>query len=167
MFLVVLAAMWVFVHSPLGVALRGARDQPRRLNALGYNVWMTRFLAFLFSGLVTAIAGLFFFYYNEFVSPYVLSLTTSAEVLLMVIAGGGATLIGPIVGAALVIVMQYVVSSYISHWNLVLGASFVAIIMFMPEGLAPGAQRLARRAMTARRMRQAAQRLGLSGRKTP
>jgi branched-chain amino acid transport system permease protein len=144
-FLLVVAAMYVFVESPLGASLRGTRDQPRRMTALGFNVWLIRFLAFLFSGLVAGIAGLLFFYYNKFVSPHVLSLTTSAEVLLMVISGGTGTLLGPIVGAALVIAVKYVVSAYIERWNLVLGAIFVAIIMFMPEGLVPGSVRLVRR----------------------
>lgn len=141
-FLVVVAAMYVFVESPFGISLRGTRDQARRMTTLGYNVWLIRFLAFMFSGLIAGVAGLQFFYYEKFVSPYVLSLSTSATVLLMVISGGVATLLGPIVGAALVIVMQYVVSAYIQQWNLVLGAIFVAIILFMPEGLVPGSLRL-------------------------
>jgi branched-chain amino acid transport system permease protein len=165
MFLVVLGLVARFVHSPLGVALRGTRDQPRRMNALGYNVWMIRFLGFLASGLAAAVAGLFFFYYNEFVSPHVLSLTTSAEVVLMVIAGGAATLLGPIVGAALVVVMQGIVSSYIAHWNLVLGVIFVAIILFMPEGLVPGLARLVRGAVPPPGAPQAASRVGLFGRR--
>jgi branched-chain amino acid transport system permease protein len=155
-FLVVLVAMRAFVHSPLGASLRGTRDQPRRMTTLGYHVWLIRFLAFLASGLVVAIAGLFFFYYNKFVSPYALSLTTSAETLLMVIAGGTGTLLGPIVGAALVVIVKYVVSAYIERWNMVLGAIFVAIVMFMPEGLVPGTTRWARRAFAAWRGRPAA-----------
>ncbi len=156
-FLVVLAAMFLFVHSPLGASLRGTRDQPRRMTTLGYHVWLIRFLAFLVSGLVVAIAGLFFFYYNKFVSPYALSLTTSAEALLMVISGGLGTLLGPIVGAALVVTVKYVVSAYIERWNFVLGAIFVAIVLFMPEGLVPGSARLWRRGRTLWRLRQLAQ----------
>ena len=82
--------MAVFVASPFGASLRGTRDQPRRMNALGYNVWLIRFVAFLFSGLLTGVAGLLFLYYNQFVSPQALALTASAEVLLMVISGGTA-----------------------------------------------------------------------------
>jgi branched-chain amino acid transport system permease protein len=136
------AAMASFVASPFGASLRGTRDQPRRMTALGYDVWLIRFLAFLFSGFWTGIAGLLFCYYNQFVSPQVLSLSSSAEVLLMVISGGSGTLLGPIAGAALVVTMQKIASSYIEHWNLVLGAIFVAIIVLMPEGLVPGSQRL-------------------------
>jgi len=146
-FLVALGSMAVFVRSPFGASVRGTRDQPRRMNALGYHVWMIRFLAFVFSGFWSGVAGVLYLYYNQFVSPQAVALTASAEALLMVIAGGTATLLGPIAGAALVVVMKNVASGYIERWNFVLGAIFVAIVVFMPEGLVPGTVRLARWAL--------------------
>ncbi len=150
-FLLALASIAVFAASPLGASLKGTRDQPRRMTALGYNVWLIRFLAFLFSGFWSGVAGLLFCYYNQFVSPNVLSLGSSAEALLMVISGGSGTLLGPIAGAALVVVMKNVASAYIERWNFLLGAIFVAIVLFMPEGLVPGTARLGRRLWTLRR----------------
>ena len=147
-FVVAILAMAIFVASPFGASVRGTRDQPRRMNALGYHVWMIRFLAFLLSGFWTGVAGLLYLYYNQFVSPQAVALTASAEVLLMVISGGTGTLLGPIAGAALVVVMKNVASAYIERWNFVLGAIFVAIVVFMPEGLVPGTVRLARWAAT-------------------
>ena len=145
-FLLAIAGCAIFVRSPLGAALCGTRDQPRRMNALGYHVWMTRFWAFMFSGLLTSVAGILFVYYNEFISPQALALTASAEGLLMVISGGAGTLLGPVVGAALVVIVKNVVSAYVTRWNFMLGAIFVAIVVFMPEGLVPGAVRLVRSA---------------------
>jgi branched-chain amino acid transport system permease protein len=112
------------------------------MNALGYNVWLIRFLAFMFSSFWSGVAGLLFVYYNQFISPQVAALQGSAEVLLMVISGGTATLLGPIAGAAIVVIMKNVVSAYVERWNLVLGLIFVLIISFMPEGLIPGTMRL-------------------------
>ncbi len=155
-FLLALLSMAVFVASPFGAALRGTRDQPRRMTALGYNVWMIRLVAFLFSGFWTGVAGLLYLYYNQFVSPHVVALTASAEALLMVISGGTATLLGPPVGAALVVIMKNVASAYIERWNFVLGAIFVLIVVFMPEGLVPGLARLARRSTARWRPRTAA-----------
>lgn len=137
-----MAAVAIFVRSPLGAALKGTRDQPRRMNALGYHVWAIRFWASMLSGLLTAIAGVLFVYYNQFISPQTLALTASAEVVLMVIAGGASTLFGPIVGAALVVIVKNVVSGYLTRWNFLLGAIFVAIVILMPEGLVPGSARL-------------------------
>jgi branched-chain amino acid transport system permease protein len=140
-FLLAMLSMAILVDSPFGASLRGVRDQPRRMNALGYNVWLIRFFAFLFSGFWTGVAGLLYCYYNQFVSPHVMALTTSAEALLMVISGGTGTLLGPIVGAVLVVAMKNIASAYIERWNFVLGAIFVAIVIFMPDGLVPGSVR--------------------------
>jgi len=148
-YLIALAASAIFVRSPLGAALAGTRDQPRRMNALGYHVWMIRFWAFMFSGLLTSLAGILFVYYNQFISPQALALTASAEGLLMVISGGAGTLLGPAIGAALVVIVKNVVSAYVERWNFMLGAIFVAIVVFMPEGLVPGAVRLTRAAWRA------------------
>jgi branched-chain amino acid transport system permease protein len=148
-FLVAVLSMAIFVASPFGASVRGTRDQPRRMNALGYHVWMIRFMAFLLSGFWTGVAALLYLYYNQFVSPQAVALAASAEALLMVIAGGTATLLGPITGAALVVVMKNVASAYIERWNFVLGAIFVAIVVFMPEGLVPGSVRMWRWATTA------------------
>jgi branched-chain amino acid transport system permease protein len=141
-FLLAITAMAVFERSPLGASLRGTRDQPRRMTALGYNVWLIRFLAFLFSGLWSAIAGLLFVYYNNFVSPQAATLQASAEVLLMVISGGSGTLLGPVAGAVIVVITKTIVSTSVERWNLVLGLIFVSIISLMPEGLLPGSVRL-------------------------
>jgi len=67
-FLLALATMAAFVRSPFGASLRGTRDQARRMTALGYNVWLIRFLAFLFSGLWCSIAGLLYLYNKQFIS---------------------------------------------------------------------------------------------------
>jgi branched-chain amino acid transport system permease protein len=152
-FLIAVVSMAVFVASPFGASVRGTRDQPRRMNALGYHVWMIRFIAFLFSGFWSGVAGLLYLYYNQFVSPQAVALTASAEALLMVIAGGTATLLGPVAGAALVVIVKNVASAHIERWNFVLGAIFVVIVVFMPEGLVPGTARRWRRAMAALRPR--------------
>ena len=155
-FVLAIAAMAMLVHSPFGASLRGSRDQPRRMNALGYNVWLIRFVAFLFSGFWSAVAGLLFVYYNNFISPQAANLQGSAEVLLMVISGGSGTLLGPVAGAVIVVITKTIVSSWIARWNLVLGLIFVAIISFMPEGLVPGSARLWRSGRKLLRARSAA-----------
>ena len=148
-FVAALATMAIFVASPFGASVRGTRDQARRMNALGYHVWMIRFLAILFSAFWSGVAGMLYLYYNQFVSPHAVALTASAEALLMVISGGTGTLLGPIVGAGLVVIVKNVASAYIERWNFVLGAIFVVIVVFMPEGLVPGTVRLTRWATAA------------------
>src|SRR4030095_14505524 len=134
-----------FVSSPFGAALRGTRDQPRRMAALGHDVWLVRWITFVYSGVWGAVSGLLFVYYHKYIHPVSLSLTNSAEGLLAVIAGGSGTLAGPLVGAAIVMLLKNYVSAYIERWNMLLGFVFVFIVIFMPEDMVPGVKRLWRR----------------------
>ena len=88
-----------------------------------------------------AVAGLLFVYYNKYIHPSSLSLITSAEAMLSVIAGGSGTLAGPILGAAIIVVLKNYVSSYIQYWNMLMGFVFLAIVIFMPQGIVPGVRR--------------------------
>jgi branched-chain amino acid transport system permease protein len=141
---IAILALWLmakFVGSPFGAALRGTRDEPRRMAALGHDVWLVRWIAFVYSGFWGAVAGLLFVYYHKYIHPTTLSLTSSAEALLGVIAGGAGTLAGPIVGAAIVLILKNYVSAYFERWNMLLGLVFVLIVIFMPDGVVPGVRR--------------------------
>ncbi len=131
-----------FVRSPFGAALRGTRDQPRRMAALGHNVWLVRWITFVYAGFWGAVSGLLFVYYHKYIHPISLSLTNSAEGLLAVIAGGSGTLGGPLVGATIVMLLKNYASAYIERWNMLLGFVFVIIVVFMPEGVVPGTKRI-------------------------
>ena len=142
---ILVVSIWLmsrFVNSPFGAALRGARDQPRRMSALGHNVWLIRWVTFVYSGFWGGVAGLLYVYYHKYIHPTSLALTTSAEALLSVIAGGSGTLAGPIIGSAIVVVLKNYASAYIERWNMLLGFVFVVIVIFMPDGLVPGVRRL-------------------------
>jgi branched-chain amino acid transport system permease protein len=139
-----------FVNSPFGATLRGTRDQPRRMSALGYDVWLIRWVTFVYAGFWGAVSGLLFVYYNKYIHPVSLSLANSAEGLLAVIAGGSGTLAGPLVGAAIVLLLKNYVSAYIERWNMLLGFVFVVIVVFMPEGVVPGFTRLWQRLFASR-----------------
>jgi branched-chain amino acid transport system permease protein len=134
----------LFVGSAFGAALQGARDQPRRMCALGFKVWRIQWASFILAGALAGMSGIMSAYYNQFVSPYSLALSQSAEALLMVIAGGAATIYGPLAGAIVVLLVTNVVSSYTDHWHAVLGMLFISIVFFLPEGIVPGLMRLIR-----------------------
>jgi branched-chain amino acid transport system permease protein len=144
-FIVALFCIWRFSRSPFGASLMGARDQPRRMRMLGYNVWLIQWLTFVMSGFWASVAGVLYVYYNLFLSPHAISLQQSAEILLMAILGGASTLTGPIVGAAIITLVKNVISTYVERWNTLLGLIFVVVIMFMPYGLVPGCAQLWRR----------------------
>lgn len=144
-FLLAWGLIAVWVRSPFGASICGTRDQPRRMSALGYNVWLIRWITYIVSGFFGAVAGLMYVYYHQFISPHSLSLANSAEMLLMVIAGGPGTLVGPVVGAALVVLLKNVASAWIDRWIMLLGFVFIFIVLFVPGGLVPGFRRLYQR----------------------
>ena len=114
------AAACLVVHSPFGYTLRGIPGESEaRMDCLGYNVWLHKYIAFLIAGGVASIAGILFAYHG-FVSPAELSLVQSAEELLMVIVGGADTLLGPTLpGPNVVVFLRNFVSAYTGRWLLV------------------------------------------------
>jgi branched-chain amino acid transport system permease protein len=125
----------VVVRSPFGLSLKGIRESESRMRALGYNVWLHKYLAFVLSGTFAGFAGVFWAYYNGFVSPVDVQLVTSVETLLMVALGGPGTLGGPALGAAIIVFLKNYVSVYTKRWLLILGAVYIGVILFAPRGV--------------------------------
>ena len=134
--------MALFVASPFGAALRGTRDQPRRMSALGHNVWLIRWITFVYSAFWGAVSGILFVYYNKLHSPRV----AFAHGLGRGVARGDCRRISDarraFRRAAIVLMLKNYVSAYIERWNMLLGFVFVFIVIFMPEGVVPGLRRL-------------------------
>jgi branched-chain amino acid transport system permease protein len=137
-----LVLMMVIVRSPFGLVLRGVRETPRRMRALGYNVWLYRYLAMLISGGFAGLAGVLFAWYNQFVGPGALSLDQSTQILIMVILGGIGTLYGQVFGALLVVFLSNELSAVTQRWETVLGIVYIVVVMYAPGGLVGVASRL-------------------------
>jgi branched-chain amino acid transport system permease protein len=125
----------LIVRSPFGRALKGIRESESRMQALGYDVWRHQFAAFVLAASFAGVAGALYAYLNRFVGPEYLSVIQSAEALIMVILGGAGTLIGPALGAALIVFLEDYVSSITEHWVMVLGIIYVLVTMFAPRGI--------------------------------
>ncbi|MHB1123876.1 MAG: branched-chain amino acid ABC transporter permease [Ramlibacter sp.] len=155
--LAALALVWAgiaaWVHSPFGASIRATRDQPRRASALGFNVWLIRWITFTMSGFLGAVGGLMYVYYHQFISPHSVSLANSAEMLLMVIAGGPGSLVGPVLGAGMVVLLKNLASVYVDRWTMLLGFVYLFIVLFVPGGIIGGLGRLEQRLRRSRRAR--------------
>jgi branched-chain amino acid transport system permease protein len=134
----------LLVRSPFGLGLMGIRESESRMRALGYNVWLHKYLAFVVAGTFAGFAGVFWAYYNGFVSPVDVQLVTSVETLLMVALGGPGTLAGPALGAAAIVFLKNFVSVYTKRWLLILGAVYIGVILFAPRGVLGAFRRDAR-----------------------
>ena len=133
-----LIAFWilrVIVHSPFGQTLVGIRESESRMRTLGYHVWLHKYIGFVIAGGFGGFAGVLWAYYNGFVSPVDLQLATSVEVLLMVALGGRGSLIGPALGAGIIVLLKNLVSVYTHRWLLILGAVYILTIVYAPEGI--------------------------------
>ena len=123
------------VHSPFGHVLRGIHDNEGRMQAVGYPVDRYKLLAFVIGGAVAGVAGSLYAQLVGSISPDAFLWTTSGEALLMVIIGGTGTLGGAMLGAAAFILLQSLVSSYTERWMLILGLTFVLLVLFAPGGI--------------------------------
>ena len=149
LFVVCAALMILLVRSPFGHTLRGIRENESRMKSLGFNTWLHCYISYVISGAFASVAGIAWAYYNGFVSPTYLDLTSSSELFLMVTLGGPGTLIGPALGAAAIVLLKNVISTYTQRWLLILGAVYIVSILGAPQGLwnlrrSPGAGRRAR-----------------------
>jgi len=134
---IVLAAsafLWLLIRSPFGATLVGIRESEQRMQVLGYNTWLYKYAAFVVSGMLAGVAGALFAYYSGFVSPAYLSVVFSASALIMVILGGAGTVLGPAIGAALIVILENAISAYTGRWLTALGAIYVAVTLFAPAG---------------------------------
>jgi len=124
------------VSSPFGHALVGIRENELRMEALGYNVWLFKYLSFVLGGAFASVSGVLFAYFNRFISPAQFSLGTSFLPMVIVIIGGRGTLYGALIGAAVVVFAEYFISLLTpERWPLILGCIFVLSIMYFREGI--------------------------------
>jgi branched-chain amino acid transport system permease protein len=133
-----LAALFLchrIVNSQFGMVIRGARDNERRLAAIGIPPYYYKLVVFTIGGGIAGLAGALMANHASFVSPALLSWQVSGQLLAMVILGSAGTLIGPILGAAIYLVFQQVLSDYTNHWMLFFGPFLVARVLLIKEGV--------------------------------
>jgi len=132
-------AYWVarrIVNSHFGRVLEGIRENEERAKFLGYNTSLMIRRVFLISGLFGSLAGALMTGFQPFVSPYYYHWSLSGEFVIMEILGGMGTLVGPLMGTAIVIFMGDILSTWFKEaWMLCLGAIYVICILYSPEGI--------------------------------
>ena len=105
------------------------------MSSLGYRVAAIKFGAVMIAGLVAGAAGILAVWQAEFISPSVAQFSRSALAVVIVILGGTGTLLGPLVGATIVIGAEYWLSTYVERWATVLGVVFIVVVLFARRGI--------------------------------
>ncbi len=134
-FFSVLLFLWCLVRSPLGSIFIGIRDNEQRMRAIGYPVQRFKLLAFTIAGGLAGIGGSLYALFNSYVSTDILHWHLSGDAMVMVILGGSGTVFGPVVGAALFLLLKNFISSYNEYWAFWVGIIFIFCVMFLREGV--------------------------------
>jgi branched-chain amino acid transport system permease protein len=138
--LVLMLAVFVFLRvvlrSPFGRALQGIRSNEHRMRSLGFPVYRYKLASFTLAGALAGLAGYLSTLQFGFVNPELLSWHQSGNVLLMLILGGVGSLYGAVVGAFAFVALTEIFQALTQHWQLLLGAAIVLLVIFLPGGLA-------------------------------
>ncbi|MBO9514257.1 MAG: branched-chain amino acid ABC transporter permease [Variovorax sp.] len=130
---------WVkyLVRAPFGVALQGIRDNPRRMQALGFDVTAHRVAAYAVAGFLAAVGGVLLVWYNGRISPGTVGTGAMINILIIAVLGGMKHPIGAFVGAIVFVLLQNFAIDLVDRerFNLVIGGVFLAIVLFSPDGL--------------------------------
>ncbi len=125
------------VRTPFGIALQGIRDNPRRMQALGYDVTAHRVAAYAVAGFLAAVGGVLMVWYNGRISPGTVGTGAMINILIIAVLGGMKHPIGAFVGAIVFVLLQNFAIDLVDRerFNLVIGGVFLAIVLFSPDGL--------------------------------
>jgi branched-chain amino acid transport system permease protein len=139
-FAMVVAAlsMWLMyrmLKSPFGSTLQGIRDNAVRSEAIGVNVRRHQLAAMVIAGFFAGVAGVMFVVVDNSVFPDMMFWTLSLEITIMALLGGWFTMLGPMLGAAIVVALRTFVSAFTDYWTLALGILCMLVILFLPEGV--------------------------------
>src|SRR3989441_770255 len=129
------AALKRILDSPFGAVLHAIRENSERASACGYDTSRVKLLSFVFSALFAGLAGSLDALRLNVVPIESLYWTTSGQVVIMTLLGGAGTFFGPFVGAATFLVLEDRLAVFTESWPLVVGAIFMAFVLFLPKGI--------------------------------
>ena len=134
-FILVFFFVYRFMESPFGITVRGIKQSSKRMSALGYGIYKHKFITYVISGTLAGIAGILFCFFFRIVTPTNAHSVTSSKAFLMSLVGGSGTLIGAVIGATAVVLLENFVSAFTERWLSILGALYVITVMFSPRGV--------------------------------
>jgi branched-chain amino acid transport system permease protein len=134
----VIAAFYVLsriLASPFGAVIEAVRENETRARASGYDVTLTRLITFVLSGGFCGLAGALQAIHLSIVPIEIMHYDTSGIVVMIALLGGMGTFFGPMIGAAVFLLLENLVSLWTVHWQLIVGAIFMICVLFFPAGI--------------------------------
>jgi branched-chain amino acid transport system permease protein len=133
--LAVVALVWRIVNSRFGLVLQGLRSNEQRMQAIGFPSKRYKLACFVIAGMLCGLSGALLANNTDFVSPAVMYWTRSGDLMVMVILGGMGTLMGPVVGSVVFLVLEEVLSQLTEYWALIMGPLLLLIVLFGRGGI--------------------------------
>ena len=151
------AAVVYISRTPFGLALQGVRDNPRRMEAIGYNVTAHRIAAYAFAALIAAIGGILLVWQNNQISPFSVGVNVVINILIIAVIGGLSHPIGPFIGAIIYVILRtFALDSLVAvgldgrRFQTLIGLGFLVIVLFSPDGVIGLWRRWSARALSSR-----------------
>jgi branched-chain amino acid transport system permease protein len=148
-FIITTVVLVTITRSPFGLSLRGIRSNEQRMAALGYRTGLHRYLAWVIAALFAGIAGILFVFVNGLISPDAMDFSANGFLVVMAVLGGLGSIWGPAIGALIIVLFQQELSIYVTRWQMLMGFTLIAVVLFSPGGLWGGVRAL--RAFAGRR----------------
>ncbi len=134
-FVVAIAIMAALLRSPFGRTLLAIRENERRARFLGISIERHIWLSFMISCVFVSLAGTLYALLNNFADPHGLHWSQSGDFVIMTVLGGMRSLWGPLLGAAIFVVLQDYISSRTENWMSFIGLLFILVVLFFPRGV--------------------------------
>jgi branched-chain amino acid transport system permease protein len=123
------------VNSRFGMVIRGINSNERRMKALGFATFRYKLLAFVIAGVLCGVAGALLANLTQFVTPTIMRWERSGEILVMVLMGGMGSLFGPVLGAAVFLLLEEYLAALTEHWMVIFGPFLVILVLFARRGI--------------------------------
>ena len=127
--------VWRIVNSRFGMVIQGARSNDRRMRAVGFPTYRYRLVCFVIAGMLCGLAGVLLANHTDFISPAMMHWTRSGDLIGMAVLGGMGTVLGPVLGAVTLLVLEEALSGITEYWQIVLGPIFLLVVLFARGGI--------------------------------
>jgi branched-chain amino acid transport system permease protein len=127
--------VWRIVNSRFGLVVRGARSNERRMRAIGFPTYRYKLVCFVIAGILCGLAGVLLANHTDFISPAMMHWTRSGDLIVMAVLGGMGTVLGPVLGAVALLLLEEALSGITEYWQIVLGPIFLLVVLFARGGI--------------------------------